>query len=187
MIIYENNCLFIGLEEEQEKDSTDIPVWAMQDMGSNPPACQRPHSVQLDPLSFFLSPAPYKLLLYTWKIFIGNYFAKKYLFLNFITFYKLTFSSKKTSVENFPDSYTPVCEAQKFTLSNLIFWSHQEKYESNCVSRVSVTDIFCSLLNTDEFPLLGGKYSSVPVVNSVAHLFWQLYGTSCAAIHIARV
>lgn len=65
MIIYENNCLFINLEEEQEKDSMDIPkdsmdlpVWAVQDTISNPTACQRPHSAQLDPLSFIVSPPP---------------------------------------------------------------------------------------------------------------------------------
>lgn len=85
MIIYENNCLFIDLEEEQEKDSMDIlkdsmdiPVWAVQDTISNPTACQRPHSAQLDPLSFIVSFffSPYNFLLYTWKIFLGNYFAK---------------------------------------------------------------------------------------------------------------
>lgn len=65
MIIYENNCLFINLEEEQEKDSMDIPkdsmdlpVWAVQDTISNPTACQKPHSAQLDPLSFIVSPPP---------------------------------------------------------------------------------------------------------------------------------
>lgn len=69
----------------------------------------------------------------------------------------------------------------------LVFCSCQEKYESNCVSRLSVTDIFCSLLNKGEFLLLGRKYSSVPVTNSMAYLFWQLYGTSCAPRHTARV
>lgn len=104
---------------------------------------------------------------------------------NFINFYKFTFSCKKPSDETFSDSYAPVCEPQKLMVSNLSFCSCQEKSkkESNCISRVSLTEFFCFLLNEAELPLLGGKYSSVPVV----YLVWQLYGTSCAAIYIARV
>lgn len=59
MITCENNYFFIGLEEEQEKGSIDLRVCAVQDSGSNHPACQRPYSAQLDPLSFI------SLLIYT--------------------------------------------------------------------------------------------------------------------------
>lgn len=121
----ENNCLFTDLEEEQEKDSRDKPVWAVQGTGSNAPAYES--LAQLDQFSLY-SFFHYNFTFYTRKIFLANYFGKKnpqttqFLNSNLLNFNKLTFScKKKTYVENFRDTYMPVCELLRLTLSNLFF------------------------------------------------------------------
>lgn len=175
----------------------DLPVWVPKTRVQKSPACERPHSSQLDPLSFIESFFPsYSFLIHTWKVYFYEIILKTnkktptwFLNSDLINFYKFTFSCKKLCDETFSDSCTSLREPQKLMLSNLGFCSCQEKSkkESNWVSRVSLTEFFCSLLNEAELPLLGGKYSSVSIAHSEAYLFWQLYGTSCAAIHIARV
>lgn len=146
------------------------------------PACES--LAQLDPLSiYFFSTTPFFFILerYFQQIILGKKKTKQATqFLNskLLKFFKLTFSCKKTSVENFPDTCIPICELQNLTFHNLFFWIHQENYDSNCESSVSFTGIVCFLFNNSELPLLGGK-------DSGANLFRSLYGTSRVAIHTA--